>query len=185
MALPEADKRPLSEFLYELRRVRSVLGRAEERLGDVIDGLDGGGSGLPFRRESGTARKYCRTYAGDAARQAAAGGVGSVTLRAKDARTVFVSIDRGPEFALSRALADLLAVLSSADEVAPDGLVAFQSLEKVMSRVAAGGRRCSRRAVIVGISRLRARLQEHNYPPLLVETSRRVGVRFRLRNLCR
>jgi hypothetical protein len=182
MALPQSDKRPLHEFLHELRRVRWVLGRAEERLGDVIDGLEGGPS---FEASPDSpavnVKKFRRRYAGAQAREAAARGVSTITRRVIDAGTVCVSIDGGPEFALSPALADLLAVVSSAEPTPSDGFVAFQSLDTVIAQMTARGRRSTRRAVIVGISRLRGQLRQHNYPPLLVETSVRLGVRFRLR----
>jgi hypothetical protein len=94
-----------------------------------------------------------------------------------------VRIDAGRIFTLPPALGDLLSVLSLAGAASDDGLVGWKTIDEVAVLLGKkSGRRFSRHAVTQGIYRLRKELfNRGGANPYLIQTNRRRGVRFALR----
>jgi hypothetical protein len=94
-----------------------------------------------------------------------------------------VRIDAGKSFALPPMLADLLAVLSLTGAASDDGLVGWKTIDEVAILLGKrSSRRFSRHAVTQSIYRLRKELfNRGGANPYLIQTNRRRGVRFALR----
>jgi hypothetical protein len=105
----------------------------------------------------------------------------SITRRADD--WGLIHIDQADEFLLPPLLTDLLSVLISESGPSDDELVAWKTLDEVSKRLEKKvGRRFGRHAVTQQIHRLRRELfARGGVSPLLVQTSRRFGVRVAVR----
>jgi hypothetical protein len=110
---------------------------------------------------------------------------GATTLEIKPRSDGFsdVRIDAGKSFALPPMLADLLSVLSLTGATADDGLVGWKTIDEVAILLGKrSSRRFSRHAVTQSIYRLRKELfNRGGANPYLIQTNRRRGVRFALR----
>jgi hypothetical protein len=94
-----------------------------------------------------------------------------------------VRIDAGQQFKLPPALADLLSILSLNGGQSDDRFVGWKTLDEVAILLGKkSGRRLSRHTVTQSIYRLRRELfNRGGANPYLVQTNRRRGVRFALR----
>ena len=94
-----------------------------------------------------------------------------------------VRIDAGKSFSLPPLLADLLAVLSVNGAASDDGLVGWKTIDEVAILLGKrSSRRLSRHAVTQSIYRLRKELfSRGEVNPYLVQTNRRRGLRFALK----
>jgi len=117
----------------------------------------------------------------------AASGVRDVRIRPVDKRNAAISIDHGSAFTLTKTLWVLLEILCMNDGKSDDSFVGFKSLEEIAAGLS---RRLSKEitahAVEQALSRLRAELRKsfdgkNKANPHLVDTRRRIGVRFLLR----
>ncbi|HUQ30902.1 MAG TPA: hypothetical protein VM095_02235 [Pyrinomonadaceae bacterium] len=174
------------------RRHRSLLSRLSnaELLADHI-ALDLSrlekcletGDSLPIRecqkrtrqQEGGQRREHLRLLADS----------GATMLEIKPRSDGFsdVRIDAGKSFALPPMLADLLAVLSLTGAASDDGLVGWKTIDEVAILLGKrSSRRFSRHAVTQSVYRLRKELfNRGGANPYLIQTNRRRGVRFALR----
>ena len=98
-----------------------------------------------------------------------------------------VRIDAGKSFSLPPGLADLLSVLSLNASPNDDGLVGWKTIDEVAILLGKrSNKRFSRHAVIQNIYRLRKELfNRGGINPFLVQTNRRRGVRFALKQRAR
>jgi len=94
-----------------------------------------------------------------------------------------VRIDAGKKFSLPPALADLLSILSLNGGTSDDRLVGWKTIDEVAILLGKrSSRRFSRHAVTQSIYRLRRELfNRGGANPYLIQTNRRRGVRFALK----
>ena len=94
-----------------------------------------------------------------------------------------VRIDAGKSFSLPPLLADLLSILSLSGSPNDDGLVGWKTIDEVAILLGKRtNRRFSRHAVTQSVYRLRKELfNRGGVNPYLVQTNRRRGVRFALK----
>jgi guanosine-3',5'-bis(diphosphate) 3'-pyrophosphohydrolase len=181
-----------ADLARALARLQSQLSNAEE-LADLIASMLAA-LGIRLVRRTANEKSSAvpaaaapprrpRRFADPRLRDLAKPGVGTLHLRKINTRAVAISIDGAPEFTLTPSLAALLDILASGEGPALDGFPPFLPYPEVAVRLSAvTGRPAGVRAVVVGISRLRVRLQAAGrVSPLLVETAARRGARFRIR----
>ncbi len=180
------------EFARLVRRLQTTLIGAEEQADAIVMWL--GEKTVPRRpvptllstvasRSESRGRKPKSRYDDPELRRLAEPGVGSVEFRPLDQRSVLVSIDGAEAFPAPVGLADLLSKIASSEKPDADGFVRFQSLEEVARQLGAQrGGACKTHCVTAAVGRLRKLLRRKGrVNPLLVETCRKRGVRFRLR----
>jgi hypothetical protein len=188
---PAADGGGLVRELRDLVRRQRLLLERLSRAEELADGLAQDLSQLESLiagRGAAPARAAAapRADGGDtrrSLRRTAESGVGKVEIRARADGTAEVRVDGGPSFALAPVLGDLLAVLSLDGGRAPDGLVAWKTLDEVAILLGKKtGRPVRRHTATQHIYRLRRELfARGGVNPFLVQTHRRLGARFALR----
>lgn len=110
-------------------------------------------------------------------------GVAKLEIKPRSDGLCDVRLDAGKQFKLPPALADLLAILSLEGGASGDGLVGWKTLDEVAILLGKrSGKRLSRHTVTQSIYRLRRELfNRGGANPYLVQTNRRRGVRFALK----
>jgi hypothetical protein len=111
-------------------------------------------------------------------------GVGSVRMLPRSDGSADVLVDGGKQFTLPPTLADLLAILTTSRGWEPrDGLVGWKTLDDIARLLEKkSGRTFTLHAVTQQVYRLRREIFERGgVNPWLVQTNRRLGVRFALR----
>jgi hypothetical protein len=127
------------------------------------------------QHEGGPRREHLRLLADS--------GATTLEIKPRSDGSSDVRIDAGKRFALPPMLADLLSVLSLTGATADDGLIAWKTIDEVAILLGKrSSRRFSRHAVTQSIYRLRKELfNRGGANPYLIQTNRRRGVRFALR----
>lgn len=133
--------------------------------------------------ELGGARRRHRSEARRTLRVAARAGVTAVKFVKQIGGSVLVRVDGGREFELPPALGALLSALAKDTGPSGDGLVAWKSMDEIeFLLVKKLGRKPSRHAIAQNVYRLREALFDRGgVNPHLVQTNRRLGLRFALR----
>lgn len=174
-----------------VRRLQTTLSGAEEMADAIVSWL--GQKAVvrwpvptlpsPVAPKATRGEKPKSPFNDPALRRLAEPGAGSVEFRTLDQRSVLVSIDGAKAFPAPVGLADLLSKIASSDKPDADGFVRFQSLEELAAQLGAQrGGACTTHCVTAAVGRLRKLLHTKGQAnPLLVETCRKRGVRFRLR----
>ena len=110
-------------------------------------------------------------------------GVATLEITVRGDGLSDVRVDAGKQFSLPPMLADLLATLAMDGGYSNDGLVPWKTVDEVAILLAKrSSRRVSRHAVTQGIYRLRRELfHRGGANPYLIQTNRRRGVRFALK----
>jgi hypothetical protein len=110
-------------------------------------------------------------------------GAATLEIKARADGMCDVRIDAGKPFKLPPMLADLLAILSLDGGASADGLVGWKTLDEVAILLAKrSGKRFSRHTVTQSVYRLRRELfNRGGANPYLVQTNRRRGARFALK----
>jgi hypothetical protein len=191
VASTEKDK-----LLRELRRLserqRALVRRMsrDEELADAIAqdlvelerDLREGSFGNPGDGAT-KARRHRSVETGRVLRIAAEAGVTSLKMSKRADGSVRVRIDGSQEFELPPALADLLWVLAQDSGRSEDGLIGWKTPDEAAILLAKKqGRTSSKHALTQNIYRLRTALADRGgVNPFLVQTHRRLGVRFALR----
>jgi guanosine-3',5'-bis(diphosphate) 3'-pyrophosphohydrolase len=172
-----------------LRRLQRTLGGAEELADHIAESLVARrpsppalmpqpASGAGLNERAPRRRRFTDPRWGALAEP----GVGALTIRKHTSRNMLVTINGASEFPLPRRLADLLSAIAFASGSSDDEFTRFQSLEEVAGSLVQSGQACTTHAVTVAVGRLRVMLEKRGHvSPLLVETCRQRGVRFRLR----
>lgn len=128
-----------------------------------------------LQKERGQRREHLRLLADS--------GATTLEIKPRSDGLSEVRIDAGKRFSLPPLLADLLSVLSISGAPSDDGLVGWKTIDEVAILLAKrSSRRFSRHAVTQSIYRLRKELfSRGGANPYLVQTNRRRGVRFALK----
>ena len=180
--------RLLNDLVRRHGALLSRISRAEE-LADVIacdleqlqshfavDALisDGDGSSPAGR---------CNLRALETLRQIAEAGTSSLELNHRADGSAEVRIAAGKQFTLPPTLAHLLSILSDDSGRSDEGLVGWKTLDEVAILLQKReGRPFTRHGVTQQVYRLRKELfQRGGVNPFLVQTNRRLGVRFAVR----
>jgi hypothetical protein len=123
----------------------------------------------------------------DQLRLLADSGATTVEIKPRSDGLSDVRIDAGKSFSLPPLLADLLSVLSLNGATSDDKLVGWKTIDEVAILLGKrSSRRFSRHAVTQSIYRLRKELfNRGGANPYLVQTNRRRGVRFALKQKTR
>lgn len=164
-------------------KLQSLLYRAEEIADGIARILAAAGIRVPDRPPVPPPKVRLRRFDDPRWELLARPGVGDVQIGKAKSGTVTVSIDGAPEFVLTTAAADLLAVLVAGEERDEDGFPPFRGYPELAAAYGVRtGRPESVRAVIVGLGRLREQLlAAGRLSPKLVETVPKRGARFRIR----
>jgi hypothetical protein len=183
----------LLEQIRELaRRHRSLLSRLSnaELLADTI-ALDLSriekcletGELAPVGEDERLARQKECGQRRDQLRLLADSGATTLEIKPRSDGLSDVRIDAGKRFSLPPFLADLLSVLSLNGATSDDGLVGWKTIDEIAILLGKrSSRRFSRHAVTQSIYRLRKELfNRGGANPYLVQTNRRRGVRFALK----
>jgi hypothetical protein len=131
--------------------------------------------GLQRQKECGQRRAQLRLLADS--------GATALEIKPRSDGLSDVRIDAGKRFSLPPILADLLSVLSLNGAASDDGLVGWKTIDEIAILLGKrSSRRFSRHAVTQSIYRLRKELfNRGGANPYLVQTNRRRGVRFALK----
>lgn len=127
------------------------------------------------RKESGQMKEQLRLLADS--------GAVLLEIKSRSDGLCDVRIDAGRQFKLPPVLADLLAILSLDGGTSDDGLVRWKTLDEVAILLGKRwGKRFSRHTVTQSVHRLRRELfARGGVNPYLVQTNRRRGARFALK----
>lgn len=205
MERPPAPGRPLtarpagadrSTLLVQVRaaakRQRVLLerlSRAEELADSLAQDLSAiEGSLLAADRAAPDARMAHRgddrlSAARRSLQRTAEAGAATLAVSRRTDDSLEVRVDGGKAFRLPPVLGDLLEILAFDGEPAADGLAGWQSLDEVALRLGKrSGHDVRRHTATQHVYRLRRELfARGGVNPFLVQTSRRLGVRFALR----
>ena len=167
-----------------IRELRNILGIAGEMIDDLCYKNDAKDQSLKPPNRTTTANNKPRR-----ARRFKVSGGGSgletdslIITRRADGSAV-VQIDEGSKITLSRALAELLLILSDDAGPSDDALVAWKSLDEIGHRLSVKrGKKVRRKTVSQSIYRLRIKLDESRKGDWrFVLTDVEAGARFALR----
>jgi hypothetical protein len=116
-------------------------------------------------------------------RRLADSGAALLEIKSRSDGLCDVRIDAGRQFKLPPVLADLLSILSLDGGQSDDGLVGWKTLDEVAILLGKrSGKRFSRHTVTQSVYRLRRELfKRGGANPYLVQTNRRRGIRFALK----
>jgi len=110
-------------------------------------------------------------------------GTFSLEIKARPDGLADIRIDGGKQFTLPPMLADLMTALSIDNGLSDDGVVGWKTVKEIAEFLARqSGKPVSKRAITQNVYRLRKELFDRGgVNPYLVQTNRRLGVRFALR----
>ncbi|MGQ0734256.1 MAG: hypothetical protein ACT4QD_11435 [Acidobacteriota bacterium] len=171
----------LQRFARRQRLLVDRLGRAEELADalscDLADLERALAPGSGPARQSGESTRRRRLVTTDEVCAA------EIAVRRRHDDWGLIRVDQAEAFPLSPLLTDLLAILADDGGPSEDGLVAWKGLDEVAKQLQKkSGRRYRRHAVTQLVYRLRRELSARGHAsPMLVQTSRRLGVRVALR----
>jgi hypothetical protein len=173
------------------RRYRVLLDRLS-RAEEMADGMTRDLEEIEGELEASSANRPLKSRprsaapglsAGEALERTAEGGVAAIDVTPRPDGSFKVRIDDGKAFALPPALGDLLSILMIDGGQSEDELIGWKTVEDVAILLSKRlGRPVRRHATTQHIYRLRRELfARGGVNPFLVQTNRRLGVRFALR----